>query len=210
MTTTKTAQDNRVHATLTVEMKAQVKALASELGKKDSEVVATAIAFYLQHRNNPALSTSTPQNDEPLSNQPQKWFLTTKPENKEEIKEALNIQGEDIELTEVELFEKASELSNTPVEEIKRQGGQLLAQKLITQNAKADKTNKSGNGQGVAGGADSRLDEAYKQLKEAVANGSYKPKGGRIPLTAVSNRGMANYNSAKAWAARRGHNELLN
>jgi hypothetical protein len=42
-----------------------------------------------------------------------------------------------------------------------------------------------------------------------VEEGTYKPKDGRISLTAISQRAMANYNSAKSWAERRGYTELL-
>lgn len=203
MTTTK--NDNRVSATLSEDLKTKVDtAIEKGQAKNKSDLISQALEFYFSNQNN-----QNTQQVSNLSNEPQEWFTSTKSENKTEIREALNIETADILMSEAELLQKASELSQISIDEIERQGRQLIAQKLITQNAKTSKTNKSGNGQGVAGGADQRLDDAYEQLKQMIASGAYKPKGGKLSLTAVSNRAMSNYNTSRSWAERKGYTELI-
>lgn len=136
-----------------------------------------------------------------LGTDPQVWFTTTsKNVDPSEIGKALGVEGEEIKMSERDLLAKASELSGESVEDIQIHGRQTRAQKLITQFC------KPGEGRGSAGSADTRLDQALEAVQEMIAVGTYK---GRLSLTAVANRGMANFNTAKSWAIRRGHQTLF-
>ena len=153
----------------------------------------------LEEKNRETKSSQLPTVPE-IGVEAETWFTTSKEDTRIEVKEALGIEGEDIVMTEAELLAKASELSGIPVPEIQKQGRQTLGQKLITQFCKPRQ------GQGQAGGADSRLDESLKSVQEMIENGSFK---GKLTLTAVSQRAMANYNTAKGWAVRRGYQDLF-
>ncbi|AFY71220.1 hypothetical protein Pse7367_2969 [Thalassoporum mexicanum PCC 7367] len=135
----------------------------------------------------------------------QHWFRSSK--KLDQVKEALEITEDKVEMTEAALVNKAAEISGLSVEQITVEGRQYRAQDAITRSLSTE--NREGHTQGIVGAADERLDEAYEAVKGMVKDGTYKPKDGRISLTAISQRAMANYNSAKSWAERRGHTELL-
>lgn len=132
-----------------------------------------------------------------LGTEPQVWFTSTsKNTSVDEIKLALGLEGSEIIMSETELLAKASKLSGYSVAEIQRLGRQTFGQKLVSQFCKP----REGSGQ--AGVADCRLDHAYKALQEK-AESSVNPK--KITLTSVASAALANYNSAKSWAKRRGY-----
>ncbi len=144
---------------------------------------------------------SLQSDDVALGTTEQQWFtVTSKNVDVAEIREALGVESDAIIMTEAELLAKASELSGYTVANIQKQARQTLGQKLITQFC------KSRDGRGQAGGADSRLDAAYQEVKAMIDSGAYK---GKLTLTAVANRSMTNFNTAKSWAARRGHSDLI-
>lgn len=140
--------------------------------------------------------------DVSLGTTEQEWFtVTSKNVDVNEIRQALGIKADKIMMTESELLTKASELSGYTVAQIQKQGRQTLGQKLITQFYKIGE----GLCQGRTGGADSRLDAAYTDIKGMIADKTFH---GKLSLTSVANRSMTNYNTAKSWAKRRGHTDL--
>lgn len=116
-----------------------------------------------------------------------------------EIKEILGVdEDEKIFFTRLELYQKASKLSGKSLTDIVKDGADAEAQALITAMR-----NPNATGQGRLGSADVALDSAFKEVIEQIKLGIYTPKKD-LPITKISQRAGANFNSAKSWSQRRG------
>jgi uncharacterized protein (DUF1778 family) len=99
----------------------------------------------------------------PLDDQnTQHWFRSSK--KLDQVKEALAITEDKVEMTEAELLSKAAEISGLSVEQIIIEGRQYRAQDAITRSLSTE--NREGHTQGIVGAADERLDEAYEAVKK--------------------------------------------
>lgn len=214
MTTTTKGRKVTKEITCTVEDKELFDNLYERAkAKGDFTGTKTEYVHYILEReklrsNEPSPKPETIDNKESDDNQPLAWFVNISGKNNEEkqnklieIKQILGItEDEEIIFTRQELYVKASEISGKSVEEIKKEGADSEAQKIITAMRNPEKS-----GQGRLGSADNALDVAFKEIVEMIQSGMYTPKEG-VPITKISQRAGANFNSAKSWSKRRGFN----
>ena len=100
-----------------------------------------------------------------------------------------------LELTERELIDLAVEKSGLRYGDLLRQALISAAKEQITLAARREHQNESGDGS-----PENRLQQAFAELTEMMFEGRYKPRGGKLNISAVSQRARVNYGTAKKWA----------
>ena len=98
-------------------------------------------------------------------------------------------------LTEQELVERAIVDSGKRYEDFMKEAMLTYAKEQITLTARREYQDQT-----TEGSPEKRLQEQFAKLTDLMMNGLYTPKGGRLKISAISQRAGVNYNTAKKWA----------
>jgi hypothetical protein len=106
-----------------------------------------------------------------------------------------------LELTEQELIEMALEKSGKSYTDLLKEGLISASKEAITRSARNEYLNQSAlENPGLLGTPERRLQVALAELTEMAFQGRYRPRGGKMNISAVAARAHVNPNTAKEWA----------
>jgi len=100
-----------------------------------------------------------------------------------------------LNLTERELIDLALSESGKTYSQLLREAVISTAKEQITLAARRKQQNDEG-----MGSPEKRLEDAFKELHDLMMEGRYRPRGGRLNISAVSQRSRVNFGTAKKWA----------
>jgi len=100
-----------------------------------------------------------------------------------------------LEMTERELIDLALAESGKRYSDLLREAIISTAKEQITLAARRKQQNDEG-----MGSPEKRLEDAFKELHDLMMEGRYRPRGGRLNISAVSQRSRVNFGTAKKWA----------
>jgi hypothetical protein len=100
-----------------------------------------------------------------------------------------------LELTEQELIDMAIAKSGKRFDTLMKEALISYSKEQITHAARRDYMDQTSDGS-----PEKRLQEVFADLTNKMMEGTYRPRGGRLNVSAVSQRAGVNYNTAKKWA----------
>ena len=172
--------DNRAHIRISKELADKLDGL--ELGSRNQ-----AAETMIEKALNPTEGTGV----ELDSTQKQPFFKHLSGGKGEEYKTALMA----LELTEQELIDLAIAKSGKRFDVLLKEALISYSKEQITHAARREHKDQTSDGS-----PEKRLQEAFAELTNMMMEGVYRPRGGRLNVSAVSQRARVNYNTAKQWA----------
>ena len=168
--------------------------IINDLDERRGDLTRVQIADEIMTKGLSAVSESAVEHESPLaldSTEKQSFFKhLTGGEGKEYQTELMSL-----ELTEQELIDMAIAKSGKRYETLLKEALISHAKEQITQSARRDHKNVNSDGS-----PEKRLKEAFAELTTMMMEGGYRPRGGRLNISAVAQRARVNYNTAKQWA----------